>query len=73
MLFKLWSGILRRESQPDIIARFQIFLQIFLALEPLNGAGGNVTQAAALGRVGFKTGEEALLWWLPVLDVTVAR
>ena len=45
----------------------------FLALEPLNGAGGNVTQAAALGRVGFKTGEEALLWWLPVLDVTVAR
>ena len=40
---------------------FQIFLQIFLALEHLNGAGGNVTQAA-LGRVGFKTGEEALLW-----------
>ena len=42
VVFKLWSGIWRRESQPDIIARFQIFLQIFLALEHLNGAGGNV-------------------------------
>ena len=48
MVFKLWLGILRRESQPDIIARFQIFLQIFLALEPLNGAGGNVTQTPGL-------------------------